>query len=40
MAQHYGKPPWELDPVPEDEVIAEAEYIDVQREIANMDDGQ
>jgi hypothetical protein len=39
VANYYRIPPWQLDDVPEDEVIAEAEYIDVQNEIANMDDG-
>lgn len=37
VARHYRRPPWELADVPEDEIIAEAEYIDLNEEIAELD---
>jgi len=37
VARYYRVPPWELADAPEDEGVAEAEYIDVEEEIANLE---
>jgi len=34
VARYYRRPPWELEGAPENEIVAEAEYIDLEEEIA------
>lgn len=39
VCDHYKIPPWELDDVTADDVIAEAEVIDVREEMARIENG-
>ena len=39
MARYYRRPPWELEGAPENEIVAEAEYIDLEEEIARGPEG-
>ena len=37
VGRHYRRPPWELLDIPEDTIIAEAEYLDIEEELAALD---